>query len=270
MSRLAKAPLIEVIFTISWGKLAEGMVLPKQSVNGLNPISVNFTQDQFMILPGQFAAKIAAEGFTEIQAAPPAQGFHTGPAPQMRFVRPGDPTKIYQIGVGVFCVNHLREGYDWASFKALAMKGVESFISAFPQGIQTTDILSIELRYRDGLPFEAGETALDFLAGKMQLKLVAPEKLFSYEGLDSTIVGSKINFGVMAKKPNAMFVLDLLQGAWEGGNGYILDAIVKSTPYENISFDLSFISTWLEQAHDLQKHSFETVIEPAYADKAFH
>jgi len=268
MSLLPRAPLLEAIFIINWGKLPEGVVFPKLSVNGIQPISLNYTQDHAVIFSGKFAAEIAKKDFTEIQSAPIANPF-MGPVPQMRFNKPGNSSSIYQIGMGLFSIHQLNEGYEWNAFRNLILDGTDAFVKAVPGGLETTDIVSMELRYRDGLLFEEGETALDFLQNKMLVKLVAPDRLFSFPGLDDKVMASRVNFGIACENPDGIYVLDLMQGETSEGKGYILDTVVKSSINEKISLEPTFLEKWLNDAHLLQKHSFENVINKAHAEKAF-
>jgi uncharacterized protein (TIGR04255 family) len=269
MSLLPSAPLIEAIFSANWGKLPEGTTFPRLTVNGNSQVLLNYTQEQAVILSSKFATEIATKGFSEIQAAPPVNPM-LGPAAQLRFYQPGNASKIYQIGLGLFCVNYMNEGYRWSSFKNMILEGSEAFIKVFPGGIETTDIVTIELRYRDALKFEEGETAFDFLEKKMLVKLVTPEGLFSLDGLDHQVIGSRLNFGVACSKPKGVYVLDLVQSGFPTGPGYVLDTVIKSSINEGIKMESAFLSQWLEEAHSLQKHSFESVISSAHVQKEFN
>jgi len=44
-----------------------------------------------------------------------------------------------------------------------------------------------------------------------------------------------------------------------------MDTMVRSTDDSKPNFDMESLSVWLEEAHNIQRHAFKTLINPAFA-----
>ncbi len=268
MSTLPKAPLLEVGFSIIWGKLPADTSFPKLGVNSTQMVQIHYNQDEVSLFPVRLATELQRVGFSKFEALPNLLS-PQGMVQTMRFLSPNNPSQAIQSGMGIFSIHHGNDGYDWSPFKDLVMKGTSAFLSAFPNGFSNSDLLAIELRYVDGLPLSSDEDPFKFLEKTMELSVSTPQSLASYPGLNKEIAGSRINYGLRSNSPEGMFVIDLAQGTIPSGSAYILNTSIRSSKNEGISITPEFLSIWLDRAHVLEKFSFKSMIKSEHARTVF-
>ena len=96
MAEKIKAPLIEAIFEIRWGRKDQN--------------SFEYSNNEQSLFPGQISAHASNEGFTEVES------FNFGPAPSRALIpqrithrfRVGPNTwPCIQLGLGKLCLTHL-------------------------------------------------------------------------------------------------------------------------------------------------------------------
>jgi uncharacterized protein (TIGR04255 family) len=251
MSTLSKAPLIEAIFELRWAKI----------LRDDTGIHYNFSPAETEILPGQFLSEAKKENFIHYERVnPEAPPFPH--APSHRYRREPNTWPCFQIGPGIFTANQVNDGYSWASYKETILKGLGLLNKAHPDGLENLPGIGVELCYRDGLLFEKGESASQFLKNKLNIGFSQPVEFLRSALLSSELEGNKLSFSTQLKKPEGILVINLAQGLINGRPGFVLDTVVRSTDQKRPEFLIDSLSDWLEDAHQIQKHAFETLINP--------
>jgi uncharacterized protein (TIGR04255 family) len=249
MTRLAQAPLIEAIFEVRWG-------LVKKDSNGFQ---LNFPEEESKFFPGQFRSLVSGHGYSHMET------INQPPIPHVvnyRFRKEQNSWPCFQIGTGILTVNQINEGYDWDTFKPTVLEGVNLLDRSHPKSLKGITPLYIELRYRDGFFLEEGETSSQFLKTKLNFGFNAPpDEFIKSSFLNQKIFGQSISFQVETILPKGVFIFILNEAIINGRNGFVMDTIIRSEPPK---LSKVWITNWLEEAHEAERHAFNTLIEPAY------
>ncbi len=254
MTTLPKAPLIETIVEIRWGKVIKS---PGK------PVSFSFPHDDTDFFPGQFQAIAKKKGYTLIER-PNKEAPLIPHLVKYRF-RPSENTwPCYQIGLGILTINQTVEGYDWETFKESVMNGINMLDMGHPVGLSNLPAIGIEMRYQDGFLFEQNETSADFLRNKLEIELKFPDEFSSSPNLTDNVKG-EFSVTIEASKPKGIVNINLLEGLINGKPGFIMDTIVRSVDEHKPRFESKILSQWLEEAHEIQRIVFKSLINPTYS-----
>ncbi len=254
MSTLAKAPLIEAILEIRWGS---------QKFEPNKSVEISFPLEDVDFFPGQFHNVAIKKGFSFVENINP----ETPPLPHLvkhRFRREQDAWPCYQIGLGVFTVNQLNEGYDWKTFKKDILVGLDMLNKGHHLGLKKLPLIYIEIRYQDGFLFTEGETSSQFLQNKLNIGFTPLENFLKSPNLGKSVQGYYLTFNIETKIPKGLLIINLVEGLINGHPGFVMNTIVRSDKKSEIVFETDSLEVWLENAHTIQKHVFNTLINPTY------
>lgn len=249
MPTLNKAPLIEAIVEIRWGKLQE-----KED----NTIVLNYDKEDINFFPGQFHGVAAKNGFKFVEP------INEAPMPQMvnyRFRKHENTWPCYQIGLGVFTANQTNNGYEWKTFKQDVLAGAAMLNDGHPLTLEKLPIMGVELRYQDAFFLEENESPSAFLRDKMNIGFNPPDEYLNVPFLKNNVQGHHLAFQVETTEPQGILRFEIIQATINGKDGFAMNTIVRSK-LENLTLDI--FAEWLEAAHTTQKHAFETLINPTY------
>jgi uncharacterized protein (TIGR04255 family) len=254
MPSLPNAPLIETVFELRWGQPVESAEQP-----------ASFNEDDSEVFTGEFRRGARDRGFTTVERPnPPGLSF-----PHLvthRFRRAPDTWPCYQIGLGLFTANQVNDGYGWGGFKAVILDGLELLDKGHPHGLKSLPPFWVELRYRDGFRLAPTETPADFIANKLTMSVQPPSEFLAHQTIErATLAPTRVSFEIDATTPQSTIIVDLMKAQIQNDPGFVMDTIVRSMPPHCPPFELGALSTWLDAAHDLQKHAFETLIAPEFA-----
>lgn len=257
MATLSEAPLIESIVEIRWG---EHQLEPNK------PLEFKFSAEDTDFFPGQFHSIAKSFGFVFVEQinkdVPPVIPHVV----RYRFRRSPSKWPCYQIGLGIFTVNQVNEGYDWGTFKKDILNGLQMLDKGHPLGLERLPPIGIEMRYQDGFLFGEGESSTQFLKNKLKINFQPPEEILELENLANKVENYNLSFKIALVKPKGLLIINLLEGLINGQPGFIMNTIVRSADDSKPIFEMSSIENWLEEAHDVQRHAFKTLINTAYAD----
>ena len=254
MSILSKAPLIEAIVEIRWGI---HKFEPTESVE------ISFPSEDIDFFPGQFHSIAKKQGFSFVENINP----ETPPLPHLvkyRFRREQNMWPCYQIGVGVFTVNQINEGYDWKPFKEAILLGLKMLNEGHPLGLKKLPFIYIEMRYQDCFLFTEGETSSQFLQDKMNIIFTFSDNFLKSSNLGKSTQGYHLTFNIETTIPKGMLIINLVEGLINGHPGFVMNTIVRSDKKSEIVFETDSLEVWLKNAHTIQKHVFNTLINPTY------
>ena len=90
----------------------------------------------------------------------------------------------YQVGLGIFTVNQVKDGYDWPPFKESIKTGLEIFNQADPEKMdKVKDSLSVVLRYQDGFYPKEGESIEKYLEKHFHVKAELPDEFLNNKNI---------------------------------------------------------------------------------------
>jgi len=253
MSTLTKAPLIEAIVEIRWGNLDKNADHP-------DTIALTFSKEDINFFPGQFHGIAAKNGFTFVETINEPQIPHLV---NYRFRKHENTWPCYQIGLGLFTVNQINNGYEWNTFKQDVLAGLQMLDEGHPLTISKLPIIYIELRYQDGFFFEENESPSEFLQKKMNFSFNPPDPFLNGSFLKKNVHGHNIKFQVETLEPPGILRFEIMQAVINSRGGFAMNTIMRSKPP---SLDIDLFLAWLEKAHSAQKHAFETLINPSYLE----
>lgn len=208
MSKLPKAPLVEVIFEIRWNS---------QKANDLN---------EFQMLLGSMYTKLERKYPTKINLRPDPNipfGVFLG-NPTHRFQsQEGYP--LFQLGPGVLSVNTVDKAYEWDKFVETIKQVVEVFCELFHPSEQKA---SFTLKYLDFFKFDfPNNCLLDFVGNK--LNIMISSNLLKQRP-------KKFTFGTTYEIDNKIFSLNINTGINTADNNSVNGLIVESSITQNVNF----------------------------------
>jgi uncharacterized protein (TIGR04255 family) len=166
----------------------------------------------------------------------------------------------------VFTVNQLNAGYDWDAFKADAIRGLKMLDDGHPLGLKGLTPLGVELRYQDGFAFKEGQEPSEFLRESIAIGVDIPEALTKSEHVEGLPQTRTISLQIDLRRPKGTLISNLRLGRVNGKRGYIMDTMVRAADASKFEqFDIDQIAMWLEDAHRVQRLSFKSFIQPAFA-----
>lgn len=254
MSTLSKPPLIEAIVEVRWG------------VHKLDPsesVEISFPPEDIDFFPGQFHSIAKQQGFSFVENINP----EAPPLPHLvkyRFRREQNTWPCYQIGVGVFTINQVNEGYDWKTFKKDILVGLDMLDKGHPVGLKKLPFVYFEIRYQDGFMFTEGENSSQFLQNKLNIGFTPIENFLNSPNLKESVRGVRLTFNIETNIPKGLLIINLIEALINGHPGFIMNTIVRSDKKSEIVFETDSLEVWLENAHTIQKHVFNTLINPTY------
>jgi uncharacterized protein (TIGR04255 family) len=172
---------------------------------------------------------------------------------------------VYQTGLGVFAANQINDGYDWTSFKASILNGLQMLDRAYPGGLSQIPPIGLELRYQDGFYLGNIDSSWEFLKKTLAVNIGLPTALFDSPHIADDLANFRVEYQLNLTKPNGILALSVFKALINGQGGFVMDTVVRSTDGNQPTFSHHVISNWLEEAHAIQQHAFTTLINPAYA-----
>tara|TARA_R110001583_G_scaffold150393_1_gene302456 strand:+ start:1168 stop:1941 length:774 start_codon:yes stop_codon:yes gene_type:complete len=251
MTALNTPPLIEAIFELRWGELSPG--------------EFTFSQDEQSLFPGKVSTAAGSKGFSRCEMVNTNQG--PVPIPSLvshRFRQAENSWPCFQVGLGIFTVNQVTEGYDWDSFKNEIQKGIEIYNQAAPEKLNSAaDTLNLVLRYQDAFFPEEGTSVEKFIESHFKINANLPDSFLGHESINRG--DSSINFQVntATNTPKGQISIRIVNAIIAGKPGLLMETIVSSKAVDAVDGELNSnaLLQWTEKAHDLQKHSFKTLIK---------
>jgi len=252
MDSIANPPLIEAIAEIRWGKV--------QSNN-----NIEFSEKEAQFFMGQFKAIAAQNGFSYFERInKPLPDFFPHSV-TFRFRKKENSWPCFQIGLGIFTINQFVDGYNWESFKKAILSGIDLLDKGHPDSLTGLNAIGVELRYRDGYVYENKHDALAFLKKAFNIELGMLKGDFINSSLiEDELTGAGLVLSFRTKTPPGILIFDLKQGVINGQKGFIGDTIIRSMDKDAPKLNIPNLTDWFENSHNLQKHAFKTLLNPAY------
>lgn len=252
---LKNAPLVEVIFEIRWGE---------RTKDDLNQLSFKFNDEELSFFPGEFRSISKAHGFGTYVSRSGIPANFQPHNPKYQFWSGENTWPCLQLGLGLMTANQVNDGYSWKSFKQLCLTALDILDQAHPLGLQGLPAIGVELRFQDGFPFDKDESPYSFIHEKLNIDLGIPDDFSNSKYFVGESDNHSISFTLPTAKPNGFVQIGLSKGTIWDKEGFIMNTTTRSADGDSPSFEKRELEQWLEDAHDVQRHTFETLIKPAY------
>ena len=221
MGKIPNSPLIEAIFELKWGEKQPG--------------HFEYSKEEKDFFPGVFYDAIKKEEFSysehvgrpEEQLNLPFQVAH-------RFRKSEGQWPCYQIGLGIFTANQIGN------------------MSVGPDGIG--------LKYQDGFILEDGETIESFISKKLKTNIDISSEFLSNDKISKSAENIRLRISHRTLVPSGSIAISVLSAQFGGKPGLVIETEVFSQ-LGSSERKLDFLAKWCEEAHDLQRHAFNTVIK---------
>ncbi len=252
MTILSDPPLIEAIFQLCWGEVVPG--------------HYSYTQEEQSLFAGKISASAFRKGY------PITEGVQQGSPVLMpmvvthRFRKGHNEWPCYQVGLGVFTVNQIKNGYDWVSFKDAINIGLEMLEEAESDKLNSiSDTLSIVLTYQDAFFPESIVSIEKYLKDNFRVNASLPDEFLNNSDIARDQATVNINFNVETSNPKGNVSIRIANAIINDRPGLLMETIIQSKARELVNDKLSkeSILDWVERAHVIQKHSFKTLINPS-------
>lgn len=241
MSRLANAPLQEVIFEVHWDLERD--------------VDTNLLRDKLLDMGQGAMQMLAKEQFPFVErrfpVGMPAEMMPHTALWQFRPVRDGWP--VVQLGPGVLTVNETDAKYDWkANFYALIKQALDWHEEAYGGPMKYT---SAELRYIDSVKVkDHGFSGWDgFVEQKLNLSVrndFLPE---------ADVVGLGVH-QVYALDDGGQVTIAVNNGEKDGEEALVWQTTVRREG----DFDKARLFSWADEAHALSKELFVKICKPDF------
>ncbi len=171
-----------------------------------------------------------------------------------------------QLGLGIMAVNHAnrKNDYDWSVFASNCMEALQYLDTSHHLGIEELPAIGAELRYQDAYLLEDGETDGDFITKRAQVEFSMPKKFMESELLESGIKNHDLSFIVETAQPKGVLINHLSRGEYRGKPAFIQNTSMRSADALSPRFDIECLRAWLEEAHKVQQHTYNSLILPTH------
>ncbi|MCX7087052.1 MAG: TIGR04255 family protein [Methylococcales bacterium] len=247
MTKLDNPPLIEAIFQLCWGEVAPGQF--------------SYTHEEQSLFAGKISAAAAMQGYKTAQDAQPNAPVLMPWVATHRFRDKDDTWPCFQVGLGIFTVNQVKNGYSWESFKNSIKIGLNVLEQADSEKLaKISNSLSVFLIYQDAFFPEENISTEAYLKDHFNINADLPSDFLSNPNIDRNKSNVDINIKIEIKEPKGFISIKIANAIINDQPGLLMETIVHSKMADIT--DKNGILNWVERAHEIQKHSFETLIQP--------
>lgn len=250
MSELKNPPLIEAIFEIKWGQGEQN--------------KFEFHPQEEQILTGLIASSLNQKKFSYIENIPNAPKIPYQVT--TRFRTKENEWPCYQAGLGVFTVNQITKGYTWESFRESMKNGLnvlnDELILSMIQHKKNT---KLTLKYQDAF-YPDDITTEEYITEYFNFSSNLPQNFYGKYTKDDKYDKVNIQYSLPLKDNNGYLTIICANAIINGRAGILIEFAVEVSLHAIMeTFSVEKIMDWLEDAHDIQRHAFTTLIkEEAY------
>lgn len=226
---LKSAPFVEIVAELRWSPEAStSHQITTPSNAGLQQITFHDSNsfESFFMKFGGLAHNL---GFSQTERLLP-MGFPTvAYQPVFRFRADGNPSKIYQVGAGLFTANAVAPYKSWDDFAPDIEKGVAALLTA-REGLEADAAFnSVSLRYLDAFTSEltGDRGAAQFIDEVFGLKVELPPAISNLI-VDGGIVTPNLQFQLPLKEGLLMHIA-VGDGMAHGKKAVVMETTVATT-----------------------------------------
>jgi uncharacterized protein (TIGR04255 family) len=256
MGKIQNSPLIEAIFELRWGEIQKGRF--------------QYKKDETDFFPGIFSQSVKEIGFEFSEQVNYEQGKLSLPYEvKHRFRKSENTWPCFQIGLGVFTANQLgnlsldapeEDEYDWDDFKPVIESGLNALDQSYPSGIKSLIHPQAVLRYQDAFILDSNESLESFVSNKIKAEIHISNVFTDQPNISDNSKNIRLEFVYETSRPEGIITITVSSAQINGKRGVVIETTVASDIADE-SRSLGDLIDWCEEAHDLQRHTFETLIQ---------
>lgn len=231
MSKLPKAPLLEVIFELQWKITNQDDVAKFQYLHG----------DLFSSLKSQYPNRESI-----LNPALPIELFFNKPIHRFRRVANGYP--LIQVGPGIICLNANDSEYEWNNYYDWIKELVEKFLELYP--LSTNQLFVPGLVYIDFFTGPEKNEFFKYISENFNIQVNQP---LVNEGDEITTFNFAFSY---MKEGLGTVAFTLNTGKNKDKSGLVMETKIEGLPQEPNS---SSINTWVNEAHSFCSNLFKQV-----------
>lgn len=256
------APLIEAIFSLQWGQTTD---------DGEGNFTIKFDDDESALLPGIFKSR-AKDTFPHYKRTNDGLPIEIPHVVRHQFWKSDGVWPCIQLGLGVMTVNFgvnraEHPEYSWKSFKEACVSALKLLDESHNLGLAGLAVNKVELIYQDGLTLSETETDGEFLSKRADISFGMMGAFLQSELVGNTAENHRIAFSVPLNSPKGILTSELIKGQVSGKNSFIQSVTVRSIGSTLPDITLDSLTLWMESAHTVHKHTYETLISPIHEKK---
>ena len=231
MSRLPKAPLLEVLFELRWDASSDKEKKDYQYLHGdlFNTLKEKYPFRE-LIIPGQI----------------PIEAYFNQVA--HRFRASSNSYPLVQVGPGIFTVNTVEANYIWQDYQSWVIDAVDKLISLESYNKELP--ISLALKYFDFIPFDFSKNDIkDFLKDNLHINIKQDFYKNKYPPYS-------INLGFIYGTEEGVLNIAINRGGInnkEPKEGIIIQIEVTQ---QGVQAKIPEVSRWLNAAHLLTSETF--------------
>jgi uncharacterized protein (TIGR04255 family) len=256
MGKIQNSPLVEAIFELRWGERQQGQF--------------EFPKEELDFFPGIFSQAVKNQGFIFSEKLNNENANLVLPfVVKHRFRAAENVWPCIQIGLGVFTINQIgnvsassadKDDYDWDTFKPQIESGLESLDASYPAGLEGLRSLRAILRYQDAFILGASETLESFVNNKMKTNIKVSDSFTDHPNISIDAKKIKLEFEHEVSTPDGVITISVMSAEVNGSSGIVMDTVVSSI-IDDEKKTLRGLIEWCEEAHEIQRHAFDTIIQ---------
>jgi len=226
-----------------------------------NPINFEYDEDEKSFLAGRFRA-LAEDSFPHYKTVNEAIPSNIPHIVRHQFWKGDNTWPCIQLGLGIMTVNYgnNHDDYKWETFKQVCLNAIHMLAKSYSTELDSLPVLGIELQYQDGFLLKEGETDNDFIANRALITFAMPDEFINSDLLKPAAKNHHIVFTISAVKPKSILICRLDRGVISGENGFLQSTIVRAKDALCPKFSIETLEEWIEEAHILQRHTYDTLI----------
>lgn len=255
MGKINNPPLVEAIFELRWGEQQKGRF--------------QYQKDETDFFPGIFSQSVRDLDFKFSELVNFDQGRPNLPFEiKHRFRKAVNTWPCYQIGLGIFTANQIgnmsleadeKDEYNWDEFKLVIDSGLKAFDKSYPSGINNLVHPKAILRYQDAFKLDSDKSLEWFVTDRIKADIHISHVFTDQPHISESSKEIKLNFVYETSRPNGIITIAVSSAQINGERGVTIDTAIISDLADN-NRSLSYLENWCNEAHDLQKHAFNTLI----------
>ena len=251
MKNKDKIPLLEAVFELRWGQ---------KDTN-----QYTFTADEQNLLAGQLSNSAQKSNYLIMQDLNP----NLPKLPHIvryRFLQQEDIlSPAFQLGLGIFTINQIKEGYKWESFKKTINSNIKILKEANQSHFESIkETARVILNYQNIFFLNKDDKIEDFFERNFNLKYTLPKEILKNENICDEFNGDiSTSFTLNSLNPIGQIRVLITTGMINGEKGFVftisLESKVSNFIEKHQNLDEA-ISLWCEKSHSNIKYIFETML----------
>jgi hypothetical protein len=180
---------------------------------------------------------------------------------QHRFRHSEGGYPLVQVGPGIFAFNETT-GYSWRTYLPRVLAAVAKLRETYPAGTPSSELVpaSLMLRYINVVPFDlAGGDVFKYLSDNLRVNIAYPQELFTDQPVERQPNAILLQSAHRLTNPAGVVVIKFSAGDASGESRLLWETQVQSI--EGDVPELDGLEQWLQQAHDVARAWFYTLIE---------